>query len=125
MRVARQRRRNGLRCIPLKIRDDEIAALVKAGLLASDARNDRAVIAAALAKLLDRLPPERWALPPDKPELVTLDLAPAFIDHLASLGWLAPSAPRDNMAIRTALLGFANRACTLSEQAPHLFRRDR
>jgi hypothetical protein len=97
MRLARRRRRDGLRCIPLEIRGDEIEALVKAGLLASDARNNRTAIAAAMGKLLDRLPPERWTQLADKPELVSLDLAPEFIDQLASLGWLAPTAPRDNM----------------------------
>ncbi len=125
MRVARLRRQNGLRCIPLEIRDNEIEALVKAGLLASDARNDRAVIAAAMAKLLDRLPPERWTLPPDKPSVITLDLTPEFIDHLASLGWLEPATRRDKGAVSAGFLGFANRACTLSERAPHLFRSDR
>src|SRR5271157_2612704 len=99
MRAARRRRRDGLRCIPLEIRDDEIEALVKAGLLASDARNDRAVIAAAMGKMLDQLPPERWTQLAANPELVSLDLAPEFIDHLASLDWLAPDAPRDNKAL--------------------------
>jgi len=125
MRAARRRRRDGLRCISLEIRDDEIEALVKAGLLASDARNNRAVIAAAMGKLLDRLPPERWTPRPDKPGLVTLDLVPEFIDHLASLGWLAAGAPHDKEALGAGFVGFANRANALSMRLPHLFRADR
>ena len=125
MRVARQRRRDGLRCIPLEIRDYEIEALVKAGLLALDARNHCAAIASAMAKLLDRLPPERWTQLVDNPELVNLDLAPEFIEHLASLGWLAPDAPRDNEALRIGFVGFANCASDLSRRAPHLFRAGR
>jgi hypothetical protein len=78
-----------------------------------------------MGKLLDRLPPERWTPPPDKPELIRLDLAPEFIDHLASLGWLAPDAPRDSESLRIGFAGFANRANTLSQRAPGLFRADR
>jgi len=125
MHIARRRRRDGLRCIPLEIRDNEIEAQVKAGLLAADACNDRALIATAMGKLLDRLPPERWTPRLNKAELVSLDLASEFIDHLESLGWLAPDAPRDNEAIRIGFTGFANRAGDLSKRAPNLFRADR
>jgi hypothetical protein len=125
MRVSRQRRRDGLRCVPLEVRDEEIEALVKAGLLASDARNDRTAIAAAMGRLLDRLPPERWTQLAYNPELVSLDLAPEFIDHLASLGWLSPTAARDNRALREGFVRFTDRANALSKGAPGLFRADR
>jgi hypothetical protein len=125
MRAARRRRRDGLRCIPLEIRDGEIEALVKAGVLTPDARNDRAAIAAAMGKLLDRLPPERWTQLVDKPELVSIDLAPEFIDHLASLGWLSPATPRDYQALWTSFVGFVSCASNLSKRAPNLFRAGR
>jgi hypothetical protein len=125
MRVARQRRRDGLRCIPLEIRDDEIEALVTAGLLRSDARNDFNAIAAALGKLLDRLPPECWGAAPESPELVNLKLNPSFIAHLATLGWLPPATARDRATIKAGVVGFTQRACTLSVQTPAPFRADR
>jgi len=122
MRASRKRRRDGLRCIPLEIRDDEIEALVKAGLLASDARTDRTAIAAAIGKLLDQLPPGRWTQLADRPELVSLNLAPEFIEHLATLGWLPAATPRDNQALRTGFVGFVSCASNLSRRAPNLFR---
>ena len=125
MRVARQRRRDGLRCIPLEIRDDEIEALVTAGLLRSDARNDPNAIAAALGKLLDRLPPECWGAAPESPELVNLKLNPSFIAHLATLGWLPAATARDRATIKAGVVGFTQRACTLSVQTPAPFRADR
>ena len=60
MRLARKRRRDGLRVIPFEIRDDEIGGLVTSGLLEPVARNDLNAIAQALGKLLDAMPPERW-----------------------------------------------------------------
>jgi hypothetical protein len=41
MRLHRQRRRLGLRCIVIELRETEIGELVRRGLLTEDARNDR------------------------------------------------------------------------------------
>jgi len=60
MRISRQRRRNGLRCVPLEVRDTEIDGLVAHGLLDPEVRNNRRAIAGALGKLLDRIPVARW-----------------------------------------------------------------
>jgi hypothetical protein len=59
---SRKLRRAGQRCIPFAIRDNEVAALVTHGLLDPAQRNDRQAIGVALGKLMDRLPPERWAI---------------------------------------------------------------
>jgi len=125
MQVSRQRRRDGLRCIPLEIRDDEIGALVKASLLGPDARNNRNAIAIALGKLMDQLPPEWWIAPPTGAEPVTLNLTPGFIDLLVTLGWLPAAAPRDRATIKAAFAGFSQRFCTLSVQTPAPSRADR
>jgi hypothetical protein len=53
MRLTRQRRANGLRCVTLEIRDSEIDALVARGLLAD--RNDPEAIVQSLYVLLDRV----------------------------------------------------------------------
>ena len=60
MRRSRQRRRNGLRCIPFEVRDSEIDGLVTLGLLDPVTRNDEHAVGRALGKLLDTMPPERW-----------------------------------------------------------------
>jgi hypothetical protein len=60
MRLSRKRRRAGQRCVTVVVLDREIEALVTRQLLDPVARNDRRAIGAALCKLLDRLPPERW-----------------------------------------------------------------
>jgi hypothetical protein len=54
MRAHRQRRRDGLRCLMIELRDTEIDALMHNGLLQSDARNDPHAIRDALYGHLDR-----------------------------------------------------------------------
>jgi hypothetical protein len=54
MRRHRQRRRDGLRVVSLQIREGEVAALVRRGLLAPEARNDPDAVVSALYVLLDR-----------------------------------------------------------------------
>ena len=53
MRRSRQRRKDGLRCLIIEIRDAEIDALVRRGLLVPDARNQRRAILKALYAFLD------------------------------------------------------------------------
>jgi hypothetical protein len=55
MRLHRQRRRDGLRCITLELRETEINWLVDGGLLKVDARNDPGAIRQAFYTLLDRI----------------------------------------------------------------------
>ena len=55
MRALRERRRNGLFVVPLHVRDGEIEALIRRGLLDAAARADRWAIACALGKLLDQV----------------------------------------------------------------------
>jgi hypothetical protein len=64
MRRSRQRRRNGLRCIPFEVRYSEVDGLVTLGLLDPVTRNDEHAIGRALGKLLDTVPPERWPVAP-------------------------------------------------------------
>jgi len=54
MRLHRERRRQGLRCLTIQLRDTEIDALVGMGLLEKDTRNDAAAIVEALYAHLDR-----------------------------------------------------------------------
>lgn len=54
MRALRERRAKALRVIPFEIRDAEVDALIRHGLLAQAGRDDRDAIAAALGRLLDR-----------------------------------------------------------------------
>ena len=54
MRFHRARRSAGLRCLTLEIRDTEIAALIRKGLLRPDSRQDNAAVRNALYSLLDR-----------------------------------------------------------------------
>ena len=54
MRLQRARRSAGLRCLTLEIRDAEIAALIRKGLLCPDSRQDNAAVSNALYSLLDR-----------------------------------------------------------------------
>jgi len=61
MQLSRQRRRDGLRVIQLEVRDEEIEALVRHGLLATERRADRKAIAGAMGRLLDRIPRSWWA----------------------------------------------------------------
>ena len=48
MRRHRQRRRDGLRCLVIELRETEIDVLVQKGLLRSDARNDARAVREAL-----------------------------------------------------------------------------
>ena len=54
MRRSRERRKGGLRCYTLEIRDAEITALVCRGLLASKDRANRAAVIKAMYAFLDR-----------------------------------------------------------------------
>ena len=54
MRRHRQRRRNGLRCLPIEISETEIEGLTRLGLLPAEMRNDPSTIISALYKHLDR-----------------------------------------------------------------------
>ena len=54
MRLHRARRSAGLRCLTLEIREAEIAALIRKGLLRPDSRQDNAAVRNALYSLLDR-----------------------------------------------------------------------
>jgi hypothetical protein len=48
MRRHRERRREGLRCVTVELRETEIDVLVQKGLLKSDARNDAGSVRGAL-----------------------------------------------------------------------------
>ena len=50
MRRYRERRRDGLRCLIVELRETEICALVRNGFLKADARNDLRSIEMALYK---------------------------------------------------------------------------
>ena len=54
MRRHRERRRDGMRCLWIELRDTEIDALVKRGLLKAETRNDQNAIADALYDHLER-----------------------------------------------------------------------
>ena len=54
MRLCRARRSAGLRCLTLEVREAEIAALIRKGLLRSDSRHDGTAVRNALYSLLDR-----------------------------------------------------------------------
>ena len=54
VRLHRERRRRGLRCLMIEIRDREIDALVRRGLLDDEKRDDTAAIRAAFHQYLDR-----------------------------------------------------------------------
>ena len=54
MRAHRQRRRDGMRCLTLEIRDGEIDALIRKKMLKADARNDADAIRDALYAHLER-----------------------------------------------------------------------
>jgi hypothetical protein len=54
MRLQRARRSAGLRCLTLEIRDAEIAALIRKGLLLPDSRHNSMAVRNALYSLLDR-----------------------------------------------------------------------
>jgi hypothetical protein len=54
MRLHRDRRRNGRRCVTIELRETEISALVRHGLLQPEARSRPADIVRALYAFLDR-----------------------------------------------------------------------
>jgi hypothetical protein len=54
MRAHRQRRRDGLRCLTIELRETEIDALARNGFLKADARNDPYAIEMALYEFLER-----------------------------------------------------------------------
>lgn len=54
MRRHRERRRDGLRCLIIELRETEIDALVRNGFLKADARNDLCSIEMALYEFLER-----------------------------------------------------------------------
>ena len=61
MRAHRERRRNGLRCITIRLRETEINELVRRGLLLGGARQDESAIRKALHSHLDAtLAPPTW-----------------------------------------------------------------
>jgi hypothetical protein len=53
MRAHRERRRQGLRCLMIELRETEIDALIRKGLLKSETRNDTSAIINALYAFLD------------------------------------------------------------------------
>ena len=53
MRAHRQRRRDGLRCVTIELRETEIDVLVRKGMLKADARNNQDAIRDALYALLE------------------------------------------------------------------------
>ena len=48
MRAHRRRRRDGMRCLTIELRETEIDALIRKGMLKADARNDQYAIRDAL-----------------------------------------------------------------------------
>ena len=54
MRRHRQRRRNGLRCLMIELRETEIETLIRKGLSQREMRNDRSAIINALYDFFDR-----------------------------------------------------------------------
>jgi hypothetical protein len=53
MRRHRERRRDGLRCLTIELRETEIDALIRKGMLKADTRNDPDAIRDALNMHLD------------------------------------------------------------------------
>jgi hypothetical protein len=54
MRRHRQRRRDGLRCVMIELRETEIDALIRKGLLPPENRHDYGSVQSALYAFLDR-----------------------------------------------------------------------
>ena len=54
MRLHRERRRKGLRCLTIELRVTEIDALARRGFLKADARNDPRSIEIALYEFIER-----------------------------------------------------------------------
>jgi hypothetical protein len=55
MRRHRQRRHDGLRCLTIELRETEIDALIRKGLLAPDTRNGAQAVQTALYALLEEV----------------------------------------------------------------------
>jgi hypothetical protein len=53
MRRHRQRRRDGMRCVQVEIRDTEIDELIRRKLLKEETRNDNEAIVGAIYELLE------------------------------------------------------------------------
>jgi hypothetical protein len=53
MRAHRQRRRDGLRCLMIELRETEIDALIRKGLLKPETRNNLSAVRGALYAFLD------------------------------------------------------------------------
>jgi hypothetical protein len=53
MRAHRERRKAGLRCLTIELRETEVDVLIRRGLLEADARNDRLAVMHALYAHLD------------------------------------------------------------------------
>jgi hypothetical protein len=54
MRLHRERRHQGLRCVVAELRETEIDALIRKGLLKAEMRNDASAINQALGAFLDK-----------------------------------------------------------------------
>jgi hypothetical protein len=54
MRLHRERRRKGLRCVTIEMRESEIETLVRMGLLRAEMRDDASAVTEALYAHLDR-----------------------------------------------------------------------
>lgn len=54
MRRFRERRRDGLRCVTIELRETEVTALIRKGLLRDEARNDLPAVTRAFYGFLDR-----------------------------------------------------------------------
>jgi hypothetical protein len=53
MRRHRKRRRNGLRCLIIELRETEITKLIRRGFLAEETRNDSSAVRRAFYDFLD------------------------------------------------------------------------
>ena len=54
MRLHRERKKNGMRCVMIELRETEIDALIRKGFLKADARNDTSAIVDALYAWFER-----------------------------------------------------------------------
>ena len=54
MRRHRERRKDGLRCVTIELRETEITALIRKGLLKEDVRGDLLAVKTAFYGFLDR-----------------------------------------------------------------------
>jgi hypothetical protein len=54
MRLHRERRRRGLRCLMIELRETDVDALISGGLLEHETRNDRSAVRKALYGHLNR-----------------------------------------------------------------------